>query len=71
MPSDRHLWAEAVPPHWGPSHLGSPGQAVALVQALPQGVLAADEDLLRLRLAGLGLEVVLVVGQGLQREQNR
>lgn len=44
---------------------------MALVQALPQGVLAADEDLLRLRLAGLGLEVVLVVGQGLQREQNR
>lgn len=42
---------------------------MAFPQALPQGVVAADQDLFRLLLNCLGLEVVLVVGQCLQREE--
>ena len=46
----------------------SPGQAVPFLHALPEGVPTADQNLLCLLLARLGLEVVFVVGQGLQKE---
>lgn len=42
---------------------------MAFPQALPQGVVTADQDLFRLLLDCSGLEVVLVVGQCLQREE--
>ena len=38
------------------------------LHALPEGVPTADQNLLSLLLARLGLEVVFVVGQGLQKE---
>ena len=45
-----------------------PGQAVPFLHTLPEGVPTTDQNLLRLLLACLGLEVVFVVGQGLQKE---
>lgn len=52
-------WVRHQPPPYRPS----PWQAVAFPHALPQGVLAAAQDLFSLLLACLGFEVVFVVGQ--------
>lgn len=48
-----------------PTYRLPPGQTLAFPNALPQGVLATDQNLFGLLLTRLGSEVVFVVGQGL------